>query len=385
MREQIEMHRYLRSAVAFLALALAGAGLATAAERTRELTKEFPAAEAPVRLSNLIGHARLVAGSSAAVRVVATVHADGGSSERTQALLRSIRWAEERHEDHRDWVLTYPVEEERRFRSPDDGGWGTTSTRYRGRRVRIGRGWGFGAPLLYVDLRIEVPEGSRLALENRVGQIDAQGVRADLNLDSSSGDVSVAEHEGPVVVDTGSGTIEVTSVAGDVDLDTGSGDVHLARARGAANLDTGSGDITVDGVEGMRLKADTGSGDIVVRRSRARSLDADTGSGDVLLDGVDAETLNLDTGSGSVTLGSPLELARDVEIDTGSGDVEIRTSADAAFHLIADQGSGDLRSGFDDARPIAEGRRVIGYERGDGRTRIRVDTGSGDCVIEPAS
>lgn len=387
MRPQVESHRTCRSTVTMtvLALALAGAGPVPAAERTREFTKEFPVTEAALRLSNLIGHAQLEAGSSAAVRVVATVHADGGSAERTQALLQSIRWAQERHEDHRDWVLTYPVDEVRRFRAPDETGWGTTSTKYRGHRVRIGKGWGLDAPLLYVDLHIEVPADSRLVLENRIGRIDADGVRADLNLDTSSGDVSVAKHEGPLVVDTGSGAIEVASVAGDTSLDTGSGDIDLRDAQGAVILDTGSGDITAEGIDGTRLVADTGSGDIVIRRSQTRTLEADTGSGDVLLAGVDAESITADTGSGAVTLSSPLERARKIEVDTGSGDVLIRAAAAATFHLLADQGSGDLRSGFADAQPIIEDREVIGYERGDGRTRIRVDTGSGDCVIEPSS
>ncbi|MGH9379577.1 MAG: DUF4097 family beta strand repeat-containing protein [Thermoanaerobaculia bacterium] len=373
----------LRSAFALLVLTLAGAGVATAAERTRELIREFPATAGPLRLGNLMGHARLVQGSGVAVRVVATVHADGGTPARTQALLQSIRWAEERHDGYPEWVLTYPVDEEQRYRSLEGSGWGTTLTRYRGRRVRIG-GWASGAPLLYVDLRIEVPAGASLGLKNRLGRIDAQGVDADLILDTNSGDVAVADHTGSLGIDTGSGTIAVSSVLGDVNLDTGSGEIRLQGARGSVDLDTGSGDVTATDVDGSRIHADTGSGRIVVRRSRARELEADTGSGDVLLEDVDAESFLVDTGSGSVTLTSPLQRARVVDVDTGSGDVVIRTAAAAAFHLTADQGSGDLRSGFADAHPIAEGRTVIGYERGDGRTRIRVDTGSGDCVIEPA-
>jgi DUF4097 and DUF4098 domain-containing protein YvlB len=72
--------------------------------------------------------------------------------------------------------------------------------------------------------------------------------------------------------------------------------------------------------------------------------------------------------------------------DTGSGDVEIYGGPDADFRLTADQGSGDLRVGYDDAKLQYEDsrhRKVVGATRGDGRTRIEIDTGSGDAVVAP--
>jgi hypothetical protein len=38
---------------------------------------------------------------------------------------------------------------------------------------------------------------------------------------------------------------------------------------------------------------------------------------------------------------------------------------------------------FKDAQPIVRHKEVIGYRRGDARTKIDVDTGSGDLMIEP--
>jgi hypothetical protein len=132
-----------------------------------------------------------------------------------------------------------------------------------------------------------------------------------------------------------------------------------------------------------RLGIDTGSGDVEVGAGRMESVVVDTGSGDVRVAGLDAETFDLDTGSGDVTLRSPLLATRTVRVDTGSGEVEIRASAQASFKLTADQGSGDLEVGYSDARVIREGRKAVGAERGDGRTRIEIDTGSGDCTIAP--
>lgn len=38
---------------------------------------------------------------------------------------------------------------------------------------------------------------------------------------------------------------------------------------------------------------------------------------------------------------------------------------------------------YADAKLRREGKKVVGARRGDGKTVIRVETGSGDCVISP--
>jgi hypothetical protein len=53
--------------------------------------------------------------------------------------------------------------------------------------------------------------------------------------------------------------------------------------------------------------------------------------------------------------------------------------------VTADQGSGDLISRYDDASPILSGRELVGYRRGGAKTKVHVETGSGDVVLEPGS
>jgi hypothetical protein len=64
--------------------------------------------------------------------------------------------------------------------------------------------------------------------------------------------------------------------------------------------------------------------------------------------------------------------------------VEIVAGPDASFRVVADQGSGELSVGYSDARLEHRGRKVVGAARGDERTRIVIDTGSGDARIAPA-
>jgi len=70
-------------------------------------------------------------------------------------------------------------------------------------------------------------------------------------------------------------------------------------------------------------------------------------------------------------------------VDTGSGDVRVLGGPGASFDLEASQGSGDLLVGYHDAQLRKDGRKVVGARRGDGRTKIRCETGSGDCEIGP--
>jgi DUF4097 and DUF4098 domain-containing protein YvlB len=124
-----------------------------------------------------------------------------------------------------------------------------------------------------------------------------------------------------------------------------------------------------------------------VRDGAAGQLTADTGSGEVRVVGVELEELNADTGSGDVEVSSSLDRARRITAKTGSGDVRVWAGPSASFDVTADQSSGDLRVNYSDAT-LRRGRRhdkVVGARRGDGRTTIVIETGSGDCVIGPGS
>jgi len=63
--------------------------------------------------------------------------------------------------------------------------------------------------------------------------------------------------------------------------------------------------------------------------------------------------------------------------------VKILAGPEASFDIESDQGSGDLQVGYGDATLRKSGKKVVGARRGDGKTLIRVETGSGDCVIRP--
>jgi hypothetical protein len=399
-------HRQTKAArlagVAALTLALGlGSALTAAAEtpKTRAFKQAFPPQAAELRLANLAGHIELVRADGKEVVVEANVHALGENDAETRKLLDGMKWVRSKDVKGRDeWALSYPVDDYTSYHYPQgaqkeepSGFWSfffesgfSTTTTYRGERVRVRGTKRSSDPTLYADLRIALPAGSQVAVRNAVGTINGTGaLEGALSIDTGSGGVTLAAYSGRLLVDTGSGRVVIGTAKGETSIDTGSGDVAVRNLVGNGSIDTGSGSITIDSLSAGKLAVDTGSGDVTVKSGDVGRLIADTGSGSVKVLGVELEELVADTGSGDVVLKSSLDKTRKVTAETGSGAVRIVAGANASFAVDTDQGSGDLRVGYADAVLRRSGRKVVGARRGDGRTAIHVTTGSGDCTIGP--
>lgn len=391
------------------ALILALATLAVLAPEARAVDERvvrrtFPLSEnQTLRLANLAGSVRLVPGAAGQVTVEATVHAEGRNAAQTRELLDGMEWVEARdRKGQQEWTLSYPVDDYRGFAYPpsasrqddDEPGFfeslieglakgSHNTTTYRGERTSIYQRPGSSVPILYADLEIAVPPRGKLRVRNVVGRVNGGDLEGDLVVDTGSGEVEIASFSGNLAVDTGSGRVRLGRVRGETLVDTGSGGIEVGELVGNGDLDTGSGSVRVRRVAAGKLRVDTGSGSITVEDGTVSELITDTGSGGIHVRDVEVERFVGDTGSGGVTLESSLAQARDVRIDTGSGSVKILAGPDASFDLEASQGSGDLVVRYSDATLRKRGHKVVGAERGDRQTRIRVDTGSGDCVIAP--
>ncbi len=380
-----------------LAAGLGAAGRLAAEPQTRTFRQSFPVtAGTAVRLANLAGQVELVAGSGNQVVVDATVHAEASGSAETQRLVQEMQWVAARDAKGRDeWALSYPVDRYHSFFYPQPRGkeesafWSlfdssSSSTTYRGERVRVYTGRHSSAPTLYVDLRVAVPPSSVLAVRNLAGKVHGGALAGSLALDTGNADIQLDGFSGQLRLDTGSGDVLLGACRGETAIDTGSGDVVVRQLVGNASIDTGSGDVRIERVAAGRLAVHTGSGDVTVRDGSAGSLNFHTGSGGVRVLGVDSEEVVAGTASGDVRLSCPLGHTRHLTARTGSGDVTILAGAADSFDLTAQQGSGDLSVGYHDA-VLRRSRRdkLVGARRGDGRTVIEVRTGSGDCSIRP--
>jgi len=241
----------------------------------------------------------------------------------------------------------------------DDGTWGDKESGRRSDRERnrieiSSSGSGLEA---YADLRVLVPRGQRIEIRHGVGDARITMVDADLAVDVAAADVTAERTRGHLTLDTGSGSVSVTDAQGDVNLDTGSGSVTISGIKGETlRMDTGSGSIRGGDIDVADLKADVGSGGVHLERVRAARVDVDAGSGATELELLSSvEHLKVDAGSGGVTVRLPSSLNAEVDLETGSGGID----TDFAVQVTR-----------------FEQRHMVG-RIGDGRGKIRIESGSG--------
>lgn len=338
------------------------------AARGAEVTREFTLDTSNLYLGNLIGAVDVRPGSGNAFHV--TVRLQGEQSAIDMIDMQQVSNA---------LRIVFPLDRHMKYVYPELGSGFRVSTSIRAesreekswlrrtfghfkeRQLTV-RGSGEGLEV-WADVVVEVPAGRALTLRHGVGAITAEGVRGDLDLESSYGPVTVGDIEGETRVDTGSGDVRLSRVDGDIDVDTGSGMVELR------------------GCKGRRVKIDTGSGEVEVDGLDCRALIVDTGSGNVLATGVAVDEAELDTGSGDVRLAFERMGSGRFKIDTGSGGVELDLPGDASADIIADTGSGEIRAdvGGAEVEKLEEGRQRLVV--GDGAADVLLDTGSGDIVI----
>lgn len=145
------------------------------------------------------------------------------------------------------------------------------------------------------DVELDVVDGD-LRLDTGAGTATAHAVTGRTLGKTGSGDLALDALDGPAVLKAGSGDIRLGAVRADVQARTGSGDLRVNDAeRGRLDLDTGSGDLTVAVHPGVAAELDLRSGS-----GRARSelevhdgappdgpagvsVQGRTGSGDVLV------------------------------------------------------------------------------------------------------
>jgi lia operon protein LiaG len=209
----------------------------------------------------------------------------------------------------------------------------------------------------HADITIGVPKGQRISVHWGVGDATVSNVDGDLRVDVSAASVTSEHTRGRLTLDTGSGSVSVTDAQGDV------------------KLDTGSGSVTVEGVKGETLDIDAGSGSVRGHDIDAKMLKIDVGSGGLTVDRIVSPRVNVDAGSGRTDLGF-LQPVEDIAIDAGSGGVTLRLPAAQGADVDIETGSGGVDSDFA-VQTTRLSRNHLRGQIGDGKARIRIESGSG--------
>lgn len=212
-----------------------------------------------------------------------------------------------------------------------------------------------------VNYEVSVPADIQVDIHTSSGDISIEELNGPVSLGTVSGDMRVRNIEGGATISTTSGEVQIDGIGGDVDITTVSGNVRLADGNNVqAAVRTTSGDIELDGVANV-LTLGSVSGEIEVNNARDGQITAETTSGDF-------------TYSGSLA-----SEGRN-RISTISGDVNLNLPEDSNFQLNASTVSGDLSSDFE-LRDGEESRRSRTGRAGSGSAALEIETTSGDVTL----
>lgn len=216
----------------------------------------------------------------------------------------------------------------------------------------------------HLAVKVQYPTRIGAWRSDRTGPTDLRlmvPLQADLEIESVSADVDVdGVAPGELEIDTVSGNVTVAAAPGSARVESVSGDLRLTMNTAKAHSESVSGDVRLAGRLVGEVHAETVSGDIVVdsRGERLRRLSTGTVSGDA-------------------ELRVALAQGAQVRAESVSGDITMRMPKDTSARFRGETFSGDLR---------APGARVQREEFGPGASiDIRYGSGAGEIRVESFS
>ena len=199
-----------------------------------------------------------------------------------------------------------------------------------------------------VDVRCEVPTGSRITVENAYGSVRARGVLGDARVTAKYGGVT-ADTVANLVLEAPYGSTDIAEVTGRLDVNAGHGVVRIAQVHGEARLRASHGS----------MELGTAAGDVEVATSGALTIDRALGDvtarsahGPIRIREVSGGTIRLDNGHADVDVGVPTGIAAWIDASSAHGRVRNELTPDPAaaasdrsveLHLHANYGNVIIR------------------------------------------
>ena len=177
-----------------------------------------------------------------------------------------------------------------------------------------------------VDVRCEVPTGSRITIENAYGSVRARGVLGDCRIVAKYGGVT-ADTVANLVLEAPYGSTDIAEVTGRLDVTAGHGVVRIAQVHGNARLRASHG----------IMELGTAAGDVEVATSGALTIDRALGNvtarsahGPLRIREVSGGTIRLDNVHADVDVGVPTGVAAWIDATSAHGWVRNELTPDPA-------------------------------------------------------
>ena len=145
-----------------------------------------------------------------------------------------------------------------------------------------------------INLRIEVPRGIDVVLNDGSGVIRIRDYSGNLRIYDDSGHITVENIIGNVRIEDSSGGIRIEDIKGHVEVKDGSGSIQISRIKGDVRVTDGSGSMLIQYIDGNVTVADD-SGSIDISNVSKTVFIREAGSGE----------LNIERIKGKVTTHGP--------------------------------------------------------------------------------
>ena len=178
-----------------------------------------------------------------------------------------------------------------------------------------------------VDVRVELPAGSRLTAEIAFGSVRTAGRLGATRIKALGGGAHV-ETTGDLWVRAGHGNVSGVAADGDAEVVADHGSIRLGRVSGGAVLKASHGSVAVEEVAGD-LEANLSYGDLEVTRALG-SVVAKTAYGSIRLDEVGSGSVEADSGYGEVSVGVREGVPAWLDLTSKNGRVRNELAADRA-------------------------------------------------------
>jgi hypothetical protein len=182
-------------------------------------------------------------------------------------------------------------------------------------------------PTESVDVRVELPAGSRLTVGISVGGLRTIGRLGATRVKSSMGPVDI-EASGDLWVRASHGNAAVKTAVGDIEMTADHGQIRIGTVTGDALLKASHGSITV-GEAGGDLEAKLSYGDLDITTALA-SVAATTAYGAIQIGEVSSGSIQVESGYGQLSVGVRPGVAAWLDLASKEGRVRNELDSDAA-------------------------------------------------------
>ena len=193
-------------------------------------------------------------------------------------------------------------------------------------RVRVPRRLSLFGKSDSVDVRCEVPTGSRVTIETAYGSVRARGVLGDCRIAAKYGGVT-ADTVADLVLDVPYGNSDIAEVTGRLEVTAGHGGLRVAQVHGDARLRASYGTMELGTVAGGVEVATSGA--LTIDRALG-DVTARSAHGPIRIREVNGGTIRLDNGHADVDVGVPNGIAAWIDASSAHGRVRNELTPDPA-------------------------------------------------------